>query len=138
MIASNQRALCYLPAHTDPRELNLLRKVFARSRLRFREVSEKELSLPIGKLAGYFDCREQETAKDSSPLPEPVLVLCGLPSTKISDLLEKMREAGASPIACKAALTDTNRHWSFYQLYEELFREREAIANSASVRHEKA
>lgn len=95
MIASNQRALCYLPAHTDPRELNLLRKVFARSRLRFREVSEKELSLPIGKLAGYFDCREQETAKDSSPLPEPVLVLCGLPSTKISELLEKMREAGA-------------------------------------------
>ena len=100
MIASNQRALCYLPAHTDPRELNLLRKVFARSRLRCREVSEKELSLPIGKLAGYFDCREQETAKDSSPLPEPVLVLCGLPSTKISELLEKMREAGASPIAC--------------------------------------
>ena len=38
MIASNQRALCYLPAHTDPRELSLLRKVFARSRLRFREV----------------------------------------------------------------------------------------------------
>ena len=49
-----------------------------------------------------------------------------------------MREAGASPIACKASLTDTNRHWSFYQLYEELCREREAIANSASVRHEKA
>lgn len=104
----------------------------------FAEYRRKELSLPIGKLAGYFDCREQETAKDSSPLPEPVLVLCGLPSTKISELLEKMREAGASPIACKASLTDTNRHWSFYQLYEELCREREAIANSASVRHEKA
>ena len=138
MIASNQRALCSLPAHTDPRELSLLRKVFARSRLRFREVSEKELSLPIGKLAGYSDCREQEAEKSSSPLPEPVLVLCGLPSAKISELLEKMRETGASPIACKAALTDTNRHWSFYRLYEELCREREAMANSAAVRHKRA
>ena len=58
----------------------------------------------------------------------PMLVFCGLNSALLHQVLEVLRLAQLPPIAMKAVLTETNLSWDTHQLYEELLKEREAIA----------
>ena len=61
-----------------------------------------------------------------SPLPEPILVLCGLNNAQLDKLLPALRKLGAGP-CLKAVLTPTNASWTLSALYEELCKERAEI-----------
>ena len=105
-------------------EFSKLRQIFAMLRLRMRVVGPEQYHLPLGDLvAGKGEAGEQAQA-----LPEPMLVFCGLNSALLHQVLEVIRVAKLPPIGLKAVLTDTNQEWNTHQLYEELNKEREAIA----------
>lgn len=101
-----------------------MRQIFAMLRLRMRVVNPNQYHIPLGELAmGKGEPGEEETA-----LPEAMLVFCGLPSPLLHQVLEVIRLAQLPPIGLKAVLTETNQSWDTHQLYEELLKEREAIA----------
>jgi len=101
-----------------------LKQIFAMLRLRMRVVEPDRYHVPLGELAQG----KGEPAEAVEPLPEPMLVFCGLPQALLNQVLEVIRVANLPPIPLKAVLTETNRDWNTHQLHEELLRERDAIA----------
>ena len=104
-------------------EFSKLKQIFAMLRLRMRVVEPDRYQLPLEELARG----KGDPGKAESPLPESMLVFCGLGQTLLNQVLEVIRLAKLPPIPLKAVLTETNQSWNTMQLYEELLREREAI-----------
>ena len=101
-----------------------LRQIFAMLRLRMRVVEPDRYHIPLEELArGKGDPGEK-----AEPIPEPMLVFCGLPQALLNQVLEVIRVAKLPPIPLKAVLTETNRTWDTHQLHAELVLEQEAIA----------
>ena len=65
--------------------------------------------------------------RPGSPLPEPVMVFCHLTAPQLDHLLPELGKLGARS-CLKAMLTPTNKSWTLRQLYNQLCREREALA----------
>jgi len=101
-----------------------LKQIFAMLRLRMRVVEPDRYHVPLGELAQG----KGEPGEAAEPLPEPMLVFCGMSQALLNQVLEVIRVAKLPPIPLKAVLTETNRDWDTHQLHEELLREREAIA----------
>ena len=113
-------------------EFSKLRQIFAMLRLRMRPVSPEQYHLSLEELAqgkGEAGPAGEET------IPEAMLVFCGLNQALLHQVLEVIRVAKLPPIPLKAVLTETNREWTSLQLYEELKKEREAIAAGEQARH---
>lgn len=109
-------------------EFSKLKQIFAMLRLRMRVVESDRYHISLEELAqGKGDAGEA-----SEPLPEPMLVFCGLPQALLNQVLEVIRVAKLPPIPLKAVLTATNQTWNTKQLHEELVKEREAIASERS------
>lgn len=106
-------------------EFSKLRQIFAMLRLRMRPVGPDRYHLPLEELA---EGKGDPAAEAGEALPETMLVFCGLSQALLNQVLEVIRLAKLPPIPLKAVLTDTNRTWNTHQLYEELLKEREAIA----------
>ena len=105
-------------------EFSKLRQIFAMLRLRMRPVEPEQYHLTLAQLAEG----QGEPGEAQEPVPEAMLVFCGLGDAFLQQVLEVIRLAKLPPIPLKAVLTDTNRDWTTAQLREELAREREAIA----------
>ena len=60
-------------------------------------------------------------------IDEEMLVMKNFTNRRIDELLVGLRRAGVPKIELKAVVTETNCGWSFYALYEELKKEREAM-----------
>ena len=106
-------------------EFSKLRQIFAMLRLRMRPVEPDKYHLSLRELAEG----EGEAAQEGEePIPETMLVFCGLGDAFLQQVLEVIRLAKLPPIPLKAVLTATNQDWTTRQLREELMREREAIA----------
>ena len=101
-----------------------LKQIFAMLRLRMRVVEPDRYHIPLEELSRG----KGEPGEAAEPLPEAMLVFCGLGEALLNQVLEVIRVAKLPPIPLKAVLTDTNRTWSTEQLHEELLREREAVA----------
>jgi len=104
-------------------EFSRLKQIFAMLRLRMRPVEPDRYRVPLEELAQG----RGEPGEPAQPLPEPMLVFCGLSQALLNQVLEVIRVAKLPPIPLKAVLTDTNRAWNTLQLHEELLKEREAI-----------
>ena len=106
-------------------EFSRLRQIFAMLRLRMRPVGPERYHLSLRELAnGEGEASEQA----EEPIPEAMLVFCGLGDALLHQVLEVIRLAKLPPIPLKAVLTTTNQEWTTRQLREELLKEREAIA----------
>lgn len=105
-------------------EFSKLKQIFAMLRLRMRVVEPDRYHVPLNELARG----KGEPGEAAEPLPEPMLVFCGLGQALLNQVLEVIRLAKLPPIPLKAVLTETNQSWDTLQLREELLREREAIA----------
>lgn len=105
-------------------EFSKMRQIFAMLRLRMRVVLPTQYQLTIGELADG----KGEPGEEEQPLPEAMLVFCGLNDALLHQVLEVLRVAQLPEIPLKAVLTVTNREWNTAQLREELLREKEAIA----------
>lgn len=101
-----------------------LRQIFAMLHLRMRAVEPDRYHIPLEELVQG----KGEPAEMGEPLPEPMLVFCGLPQALFNQVLEVIRAAKLPPIPLKAVLTDANRTWDTRRLHAELLKEREAIA----------
>lgn len=101
-----------------------LKQIFAMLRLRMRMVESNRYHISLGELAQG----KGEPGEAAEPLPDPMLVFCGLPQALLNQVLEVIRVAKLPPIPLKAVLTDVNRDWNTRQLYEELLKERDAFA----------
>lgn len=101
-----------------------LKQIFAMLRLRMRMVETDRYHVSLGELAQG----KGEPGQAAEPLPEPMLVFCGLPQALLNQVLEVIRVAKLPPIPMKAVLTDTNQGWDTHQLYEELLKERDSFA----------
>ena len=96
-------------------EFSKLRQIFAMLRLRMRVVEPDRYHIALSDQA-------------AEALPEAMLVFCGLNNALLNQVLEVIRLAKLPPIPLKAVLTASNQEWDTHQLYEELKKEREAIA----------
>ena len=105
-------------------EFSKLRQIFAMLRLRMRVVASDRYHVSLEELAEG----KGEAGEQSDAIPETMLVFCGLGDALLQQVLEGIRVAKLPPIGMKAVLTETNRTWDSLQLYQELCREREAIA----------
>ena len=105
-------------------EFSKLRQIFAMLRLRMRVVEPDRYHIPLEELAQG----KGEPGEEGEPIPEAMLVFCGLPQALFSQVLEVIRAAKLPPIPLKAVLTDANRTWDTRRLHGELLKEREAIA----------
>ena len=107
-------------------EFSKLKQIFAMLRLRMRAVEPDRYHVPLEELARG----KGEPGEAGAPLPEPMLVFCGLGQALLNQVLEVIRLAKLPPIPLKAVLTDTNQAWDTRQLHEELLKEREAIGKT--------
>lgn len=90
-------------------------------------VEKKDYLKPIGMLVGekmpFVVVREYE----GEELADTMLVLAGLSSARVDQVLKVFREFGVGSIPYKAVLTDTNQYWTSLMLFEELKREHQAM-----------
>lgn len=105
-------------------QFSKLKQIFAMLRLRMRVVEPDRYHIPLEELSRG----KGEPGEAAEPLPEAMLVFCGLGQALLNQVLEVIRVANLPPIPLKAVLTETNREWDTRQLYTELCREREAVA----------
>ena len=105
-------------------EFSKLRQIFAMLRLRMRPVEPERYHIPLEELAAG----KGEPGEPAQPVGESMLVFCGMGQALLNQVLAVIRAAQLPPIPLKAVLTPDNRQWTTLQLYEELLREREAIA----------
>ena len=112
-------------------EFSKLRQIFAMLRLRMRPVEPGRYHVLLGQLAEG----KGEDGEPAEAIPEAMLVFCGLGEALLNQVLEVIRVAKLPPIPLKAVLTDANREWTTLQLYEELKKEREAIAAGGQAQH---
>ena len=105
-------------------EYSKLRQIFAMLRLRMRGVTPEQYNIPLGDLA---EGKGGAATEAGEPIPETILLFCGLNEALLTQVLEVIRVAKIPPIQMKAVLTETNREWNSYQLIEELRREKEEL-----------
>lgn len=99
-----------------------LRQACAVQKLRLRLVTDGQLDCTLSALL----TGEVPPEEPVSPLPEPILVFCGLSNAQLDRLLPALRKLGAGP-CLKAVLTPANASWPLRALYEELCKERAEI-----------
>ena len=107
-------------------EFSKLKQIFAMLRLRMRVVGPDRYHISLEELAQG----KGEPGEAAQPLPESMLVFCGMGQALLNQVLEVIRLAKLPPIPLKAVLTETNREWDTTQLLAELVKEREAIAEA--------
>ena len=106
-------------------EYSKMRQIFAMLRLRMRPVGSDRLHLPLADLAAG---RGEPSQEPGEPIPEVMLVFCEVNGELLDKVLEILRLSKLPAVPLKAVLTETNQSWNSRQLYDELCKEREAVA----------
>lgn len=106
-----------------------LKGVLIRMGIRIKNITPEQTGQTVGYLAGFdgFDERETEERTVLPELEEEMLVMKNFTNRRIDELLAGLRRAGVPKVELKAVVTETNCGWTFYALYEELKKEREAM-----------
>ncbi len=108
-------------------EWKKLHSLMAFLRFRLRAVKTEQLGVTIGDLAvGKGDIAA--TPYEGEGFSEPMIVLCNISQAQMQPTLEVIRRAELPSQPIKAVMTATNMTWNSMELYEELCRERAAMA----------
>lgn len=137
MAVHKETVLYYNPGDPETaKHVALMKSVLVRMGIRIRNVGPDQIHETVGYLAGLEGYPSREEAKgmldgqeDEMPLaiPVEVMVLKQFSDRRLDELLMNLRRAKVPRIRLKAVLTEHNSHWSFYQLYEELWKEHQAM-----------
>ena len=130
-----------------------LKGVLVRMGIRIRNVTPEQFDETVGALAGIsgfekenqkieqlvrnLQEQRQEPSQDQNQDQHPmiqdeVLVMHGFTSRRIDELLAAFRKAGVVKVELKAIVTETNAHWTFYHLYEEIKEEHERMTKGGA------
>lgn len=102
-------------------------------KLRVKVIPPEHYCQPVGYLAGAPDITPVEPTGDTREFSEEMMVLAGLSSGRVDQVLTALRRAGVGRINYKAVLTSENQHWDCRQLYEELEKEHRAFTAAPTV-----
>ena len=138
-----EMVLYYNPGKPETmKHVGMMKSVLVRMGVRIRNISPDQVLEKVGFLAGLEGYEEAgsgaedgngaesgaDAEKQKLPvIPEQVLVLKGFSGSRIDELLLNLRKAGVPKINLKAVLTEHNSGWTFYQLYQELSEEHQAM-----------
>ena len=78
------------------------------------------------------DQKQDQNRKQHPMIQDEVLVMHGFTSRRIDELLAAFRKAGVVKVELKAIVTETNAHWTFYHLYEEIKEEHERMTKGGA------
>lgn len=136
-----ETVLYYHPdSESAAKEILLMKSVLLRMGIRIRNVEKDEVLLKVGYLvgvSGFEETKETDWKAETLPvIPEQVMVLKGFTNKRLDELLMNFRKSRVPRIELKAILTEYNSDWSFYELYEELVKEREAVKKNETAVHE--
>lgn len=127
----------------DEEKAKRLKRVLLLMGVKIRMVSPEQYHLPIKDLingqsgeitkeetANLMDCvKIQDTdgaENEKESIQEEMMVMYGFSGNRLDELLNALRKNQAR-INLKAILTETNKEWSSYVLYQELKKEHEMM-----------
>ncbi len=127
----------------DEEKAKRLKRVLLLMGVKIRMVSLEQYHLPIKDLingqsgeitkeenANLMDCvKTQDTdgaENEKESIQEEMMVMYGFSGNRLDELLNALRKNQAR-INLKAILTETNKEWSSYVLYQELKKEHEMM-----------
>ena len=106
-------------------QFSKMRQIFAMLRLLMRQVTPDKYDLTLEQVAvGSGD----PLPEGGEPIAENMLVFYGVNGALLNQVLEILRLSKLPPIPLKAVVTTENKDWNSKQLYEELCKERDALA----------
>lgn len=94
---------------------------------RVKLVKPSEYKEPIGALAREKDIPLSGILYEGETFLEPMMVMKIYSQQKLNQFLSGVRKEGIPRIDLKAILTEYNKGWDSFQLYEEIKKEHEAM-----------
>lgn len=133
-----EQLLCYFPDRLDPM-LSSVRRAALPLKLRVRTAPPEQSGQTVGFLLGRKGFEPREDAPDAGGVPavtEPILVLDGFTGPRLDALLRALARARVPRSVLKAVVTADNIHWTLAELWAELQKEREALAQGETPAHQ--
>lgn len=96
-------------------------------KFRVKVIAPEDYCQPVGYLAGVPRIMPVQPTGETQEFSEEMMVMAGLTSGQVDQVLAALRKAGAGRVNYKAVLTSENQYWDCRKLYEELKREHEAF-----------
>lgn len=122
------REIVLLYGFHDKDRLLKVKKALLLLGIRLKEVEAADYSQAVGYMAGVKEIPKAEKEYEGEAFEKELMVMAGLSSGKVDDVLRALRKSGAGPIHYKAVLTPTNQFWDGVKLYGEIAREHEAMS----------
>lgn len=110
--------------------VGLIKGILVQMGIKIKNLTPGRCEKKIGFLAGMegfhdeIPLSEEGQQASHAALTEELLVFCGLTEERLDELLKRMKDVGVPRTVLKAVLTDTNAHWTVYELYDHLTEER--------------
>ena len=101
-------------------------------KFKVRIIKEEDWQYPVGFLCGNSDFKGEDTPKKQEgtlTLDAPMLVMAGVDSNRLNQVLTAVKKAGIGRIPYKAVVTETNQSWLPGALLEELKQEHLKMQN---------
>lgn len=121
-----ETVLYYTPVHSP--KVTKLKGVLVRMGIRIKNIAPEQVTQQVGYLAGLDGFGAQEAEGELPVLAEEMLVMKDFTSRRIDELLFNLRKAGVEKIQLKAVMTESNKGWTFCQLYQEIKEEHEKMS----------
>ena len=103
-------------------------------KLRARTAAPQDFGQPIGALLGLAPRVDPPAAGEA--FGEEILLMAGLSSWQMDQLLQGFRRKKIPPVELKAVLTPTNGAWDLFRLRGELALERQAVLQGERAHQE--
>ena len=113
---------------TDKDRRNRLTRALLPLRMKIKEIPLEDYGKPVGYLAGIKELETEEAACEGEDLSGEFLVMAGLGSDRIDQVLRAVRKSGIS-VPYKAVLTGENQKWDVWKLFEEIKAEHERMSS---------
>ena len=123
-----ESVLYYAPENAA--NVGLIKGVLVQMEIKIKNLTQGRCEKKIGFLAGMDGFMDEGPALEGrqqashAALREELLVFCGFTEERLDELLDKLRKAGVPRRILKAVLTETNAHWTVYELCDHLAEER--------------
>ena len=100
-------------------------------KLRARSVAQEDFSQPLDSVLGLAP--RQETSQEEERFSDELLVMAGLSSRQMNQLLQGFRRKKIPLVELKAVLTAVNGGWNAFQLCRELRLEHQAMLRGENL-----